>query len=601
MADSTQMRMHKIVDELMKNRNIEPGSNSQKIVDLYSSFLKRKDGAKSLLKELSQIKKIKNKRELPSLIAHFNRLRVNAPFALWINVDSLDSSHYITEIDQSGLGLPDRDSYLGTDSRSRLLRQQYQNHIEKLLALTGVQNAEQQATDIAAFEVSLAQIQWNSIDNRNVLKITNRLTIQQLASISPDFSWPAYFSAMKLNLNSAQLNVRQPSYLGNLNQLIHDTSLATLKEYFAWRFIDNYAELMGDDFATEEFSFHKKILTGQMKAVSEPDRALELVDGLLGDALGQIYVQRYFSDQDKRRVEKIAMNIVAIFREKLHQSSWMSKTAQKEAVAKLGTLNLQIAYPSKWTNYSNLFISKDDLIGNVMRASEFLSQTEIAKLGTRVDSSHWESTPQTVSGNSIYETNTIEIPAAILQEPMFNRNADEAVNYGGIGRLIAHEISHLFDDRGRLYDHNGNLHEWWASEDVANFSKKCKALVEQYNSYEPLPGYHVNGNLTLSENIADNAGLEISYLAYKLSLADKPSSNIDGFSGEERFFIGYAQSMRVKLRDETLAIRLKSSVHAPDSVRINGAVTNQDAYYQVFRVTPNDLMFVRPNQRVQMW
>jgi predicted metalloendopeptidase len=379
------------------------------------------------------------------------------------------------------------------------------------------------------------------------------------------------------------------------------TPLATWKDYFHWHILSSQANYLSKSFADENFAFYGTALNGIPEQQPRWKRAINLEEGAIGEGLGKLYVAQYFPPENKARMEKLVANLLEAYHQSIDTLDWMTPATKKEAQAKLASFMTKIGYPSKWRDYSALTIKKDDLVGNVARATEFEYLRNINKLGTPIDRTEWGMTPQTVNAYYNPEMNEIVFPAAILQPPFFNINADDAVNYGAIGAVIGHEISHGFDDQGAQYDGSGNLHDWWTADDKKNFKAKTEALVKQYSAYEPVPGYHVNGELTLGENIADNSGLAIAFKAYKLSLGGKPAPVIDGLTGEQRFYLGFGQVWRGKTRENAAIVRIKTDPHSPPQVRADGTVKNQPGFYEAFGVKEGDKMYLAPDQRVIMW
>lgn len=606
LAEAALKHMHEIITTLPKDPNSTANSEAQKLSDLYESFMNTAaidaKGIEPLNPIFSRIDAITSKDQLPALVAYFNRVNINAPQDVSIHQDAKDSSKYIVDLGQSGLGLPDRDYYLkDDDAKLKSVRDAYQKHIEKMLALAGDKDAAQSAAAILRLETALAKVQWTKVQQRDPVKSYNKITLANLNALSPNYALTAYLGALGVKDKIDYVIVSQPSYFKGLAKVIQDTTLATWKTYFKWHALSKNASLLPANFDDENFAFFGTTLRGIPKQEDRWKRAVRLVNNDMGEALGKLYVARYFPPESKAKMEKLVDNLLAAYQQSINELDWMGKATKKQAQKKLATFMPKIGYPVKWRDYSNLMINKEDLIGNSLRANEFSAQYEINKLGKPIDRTEWGMTPQTVNAYYNPEMNEIVFPAAILQPPFFNAQADDAVNYGGIGAVIGHEISHGFDDQGSQYDESGNLRNWWTQRDHQKFAAKTAALVKQYSAYSPLPGYFINGELTLGENIADNSGLAIAYKAYKIALNGKPAPIIDGLTGEQRFYMGYGQVWGEKKRDAATLVQIKTDPHSPAKFRANGAVRNQPGYYDAFDVKKKDKMYLAPKDRVIIW
>jgi predicted metalloendopeptidase len=539
---------------------------------------------------------------MPELIAHLQRIGVTVPLAPVVHLDHKDASKYVFDLNQDGLGLPDRDYYLNADDATlRGIRSKYEAHVANTLAMAGDQNAREEAARIVALETQLARVQWSKVDNRDPIKTYNRVEITGLATLAPGFDWRAYLVAAGAGGKVTYVIASQPSYLTGFARLVQDTDLSTWRSYLRWHLINDMSPFLTKAFVDERFSFYGTTLRGVPQNRPRWKRGVQLVEGSIGEGLGKLYVAEYFPADRKARVEALVQNLLTAYRQDITTLDWMGPDTKQHATAKLNKIAVKIGYPSTWRDYSAMTIRPHDLIGNVIRASEFEYQRNINKLGHPVDRMEWGATPQTVNAYYNPEMNEIVFPAAILQAPFFSADADDAVNYGAIGSVIGHEISHGFDDQGSQYDGDGNLRDWWTADDHARFQAKTKALVTQYNAFEPVPGHHLNGELTLGENIADNSGLAIAYKAYRLSLAGAEAPKIDGLSGNARFYLGFAQEWREKIRDNFAIELIKSDPHSMSIDRVLGTLVNQPGFYQAFDVRPGDKMYVPPEQRVIIW
>ncbi|AIY42165.1 Peptidase [Collimonas arenae] len=605
-VEHTLDQLHSIVDAVSADKNLAPGSNQQKIADLYASYMNEPVletlGIKPLDAEFARVDALTEKQQIPGLIAHLNSIGVTAPYALSIHQDAKDSSKVIADIGQSGLGLPDRDYYLKAgDAKLKNTLVKYQTHVAAMLTLTGDKAANKNAAAIVALETRLAKVQWTEVQNRDPIKVYNPVPLAQLPALAPHVNWAGYLDDAGLKDKVTYLVVSQPSFIKGLDKVLQDTPLSVWKAYFKWHVLSSYASDLSNEYVDQNFSFKGTVLRGVPQNEPRWKRGISVIENSMGEGLGQLYVEQFFPPENKARMEKLVANLIAAYHQSIDNLDWMSADSKKEAQKKLSTLMLKIGYPDKWRDYSTLVIKHDDLVGNVMRSNAFEYTRNINKLGKPVDRSEWGDTPQTVNAYYNPEFNEIVFPAAILQAPFFNANADDAVNYGGIGAVIGHEISHGFDDQGSQYDEIGNLRDWMSKQDHQNFAVKTKALVKQYGAYSAISGYKVNGELTLGENIADNSGLAIAYKAYHLSLDGKTPPVIDGFTGDQRLYLGWAQVWRGKVRDAQAIVYVKTDPHSPPRFRGNGTVVNQPGFYSAFGVKPGDKMYLPPEQRIIMW
>lgn len=598
-------RLHAIIEGLSKSKN-QPGSDAQKIADLYSTFMDTAKidalGLKPIEGDFAKIDAITDKKQIPATMAWMNRVSVNAPYDIQVHQDNKDSTKYVLDIGQSGLGLPDRDYYLkDDDAKLKEARTKYQQHIEKMLSMTGDKNATQHAADIVAFETALAKVQWTKVELRDPVKAYNKVEISKLDTLTPRYDWNTYLSDLGVKDKIDYVIVSQPSYLTAMNQVLETTSLDTLKTYFKWHLLSSAASQLPKNIAEENFAFYGKTLRGVPMQEVRWKRGVRLVDSGMGESLGKLYVEKNFPADSKAKMEKLVQNLLLAYKDSINTLDWMSPETKKEAQEKLATFMPKIGYPNKWKDYSTLVVTKGDAVANLRNMRTYAAQFELNKLGKPVDREEWGMTPQTVNAYYNPEMNEIVFPAAILQPPFFNAKADDAVNYGGIGAVIGHEISHGFDDQGAQYDGMGNLRDWWTKADHEKFAAKTAALVKQYNAFSPVPGYNVNGQLTLGENIADNSGLAIAYKAYHLSLGGKPAPVINGMTGDQRFFMGFGQVWRGKLREKESIIRIKTDPHSPPEFRANGSLRNMTPFYQSFGIKEGDKMYLPPADRVSIW
>ncbi|MDN4053769.1 M13-type metalloendopeptidase [Massilia sp. YIM B02763] len=582
------------------------GTDAQRIGDFYASFMDEARleqlGATPLKGELDKIAALKDKSELPALLARLGKIGVGVPFDFGIHQDNKDSTKYVADIGQGGLGMPDRDYYLkADDAKLAAAKAKYLTHVEKMLTLAGDKNAAANAKAIVDFETEIAKVQWTKVELRDPIKAYNKVDLADMNKVAPGFDWNAWLQAAGIAGKTSYVIVGQPTYLKGFVEVSNKTPLDTWKAYLSLHLIESYGSFLSKAFVDERFDFYGTTLSGVKEIEPRWKRGVGAVERSQGEALGKLYTEQYFPAERKARMEALVKNLLAAYKQSIDTLDWMSPATKKEAQAKLAKFTPKIGYPNKWKDYSALVVKRDDLVGNVMRSRIVEADRELNKLGKPIDREEWGMTPQTINAYYNPEMNEIVFPAAILQPPFFDANADDAVNYGGIGAVIGHEISHGFDDQGAQYDGDGNLRDWWTASDHKNFKAKTAMLVAQYNAFEPIPGYHVNGELTLGENIADNSGLAIAYKAYKISLKGKPAPVIDGLTGEQRLYMGWAQVWRTKMREAQQIVQVKTDPHSPGQFRANGTLKNQPGFYEAFKVKQGDKMYLAPKDRVIIW
>jgi putative endopeptidase len=607
LIDDSEAQLRTLIEGLQTSAAAKD-ADQQKIADLYASFMDEGAleglGLRPLQTEFAKIDAVNDRKEIAGLIAHFNQIGVRAPYTPAVHQDAKDSTKYVFDLGQDGLGMPDRDYYLLPDAKMEAARKQYGQYVEKMLALAGDKTAVKDAKDVLGLETELAKVQWTKVDNRNPVKTYNKYEFAKLASIAPGYDWKSYLIDSGVDGKTDYLVVSQPSYISSFNQLLQKTPLPVWKTYFRWRLLNDFAPYLSKNFVDEHFAFYGTALRGVPQNRPRWKRGIALVESSIGEGLGRLYAAQYFPPESKARMDRLVQNLLAAYKADIDTLDWMSPQTKQKAQEKLAKFTTKIGYPSKWRDYSALQIAKDDLVGNVIRAQTFEYDRNLNKLGKPIDRGEWGMTPQTVDAYYNPEMNEIVFPAAILQPPFFNPKADDAVNYGGIGAVIGHEISHGFDDQGSQYDGNGNLLSapgWFTQDDLAKFKAKGHALVEQYAAYEPVPGYHINGELTLGENIADNSGLAIAYKAYKLSLGGKDAPVIDGQTGDQRFYEGWAQVWRGKERTDQLVVGIKTDPHSPMAIRGTVPEMNQAPFYEAFGIKEGDKMYLPPEKRVALW
>lgn len=601
--ETIQPQLLQLIEEAARSGR---DAEAKQIGDLYASFMDEaaleKLGARPIAADLAAIDALSDRQQLGALMARSVRIGIGMPVAFYVGQDDRDSTRYATFLSQSGLGLPDRDYYLKEDdARFKDVRAKYLDYLQKVLALAGDKDPAASAAAVLALETELARVQWTKVENRDPVKTYNKVEVDALPKLAPAIDWKTFLAGTGVAGKAGYVIVAQPSYFEGLSKLAETAPLASWKAYAKVRTVNAFAPFLSKEFVDTRFAFVGTVLRGTPENLPRWKRGVSLVEESIGEGLGKVYVTKYFPPEHKARMEKLVANLLLAYKQSIDQLDWMTPATRRQAQAKLAKFTPKIGYPKQWLDYRSLKIQRDDLAGNVRHAREFAHARMVDKLGKPIDRDEWLITPQTVNAYYNPGLNEIVFPAAILQPPFFNAAADDAVNYGGIGMVIGHEISHGFDDQGSQYDGDGNLRDWWTSEDRDRFNAKTKALVAQYNAFVPVPGYPVNGELTLGENIADNSGLEIAHKAYRLSLGGKPAPVIDGLSGDQRFFYGFAQVWRSKTRDAAMVEQVKSDPHSPDEFRANGAVRNHPAFYPTFDVKPGDAMYLPPEQRVSIW
>ncbi|WP_028935637.1 M13 family metallopeptidase [Pseudonocardia spinosispora] len=594
----------KIISDAAAKKDEPANSDERKIGDLYASFMDtdrlNQLRATPLDPYFAKVDALNTPGDLIRHLGEIQRFGASNPIGLSVNQDAKNATAYITEISQGGTSLPNRDYYLSSDPKYVDIRAKYLGYIGQLFRLSNLPDPDGTAKRILDLETQLAQAQWTPVQNRDTLAQYNKFTLSAANQATPGIDWDTYLTAAGIT-NQPNLIIDQPSFFKALGGLLATVPMDTWKQYLKWHLIQDNAPYLSSDFVDSRFDFVGKVLSGKQQNRDRWRRGIAAVNGAMGDALGHLYADRFFTPAAKQRAQDLVHNLLGAYKDSIGKLDWMTGATKQQAEDKLAKLAVKIGYPDKWEDFSHLDIKPDDLVGNMDRAAQREHQRAIDKLGKPVDRTEWFMNPQTVNAYYNPAMNEIVFPAAILQPPFFDPRADDAVNYGAIGAVIGHEISHAFDDQGRLYDGDGNLRDWWTPADAAAFSAKTAALVAQYNNYTPLPGAHVNGQLTLGENIADLSGLTIAYRAYRASLGLNQPAVLDGFTGDQRFFLGFATIWRTKERDESLHAGLLTDPHSPGEFRCNGVVPNVDAFYEAFGVKPGDQLYVAPAQRIHIW
>ncbi len=602
--EESQRQLRSIIEEVAADPNKVSGSEQQKVGDFYLSYLDTVSitakGIEPILEQLGWIAAVTNREELVRVLIKLEVAGIQDPLGFFIDQDAKDTQRYALYVTQSGLGLPDRDYYFKEEQRFQEIRAAYTDYIEGLLSLGGQEATAAKALRIMEIETALAEHHWTATENRDRDKTYNKTAINELQAAVPSFDWPTFLDGIGGG-GVEYLIVRQPSYLDGFNQVFSDVSIQDWKDYLTFKLLHGAAPFLSEDFVEAHFDFTGRTLQGISEIQPRWKRAVNMIDGTIGEAVGKIYVERHFPAEAKERMVQLVANLESAFLDRLERLDWMGEATKAEARAKMSQFGKKIGYPDVWKDYSALEITPDDLITNVTNISRYIHYREMGKLGGEIDRDEWFMTPQTVNAYYNPSMNEIVFPAAILQPPFFNLAADDAVNYGAIGAVIGHEISHGFDDQGRKSDGSGNLREWWTPEDEVEFERRAEVMINQYNGYNPIDSLHVNGGLTLGENIGDLGGVLIAYVAYKNSLGAAEAPVIDGLTGDQRFFIGWAQIWRRLYRDDELRRRLVIDPHSPSRYRTNGILSNIDAFYEAFDVQPEDDMYIPEDQRVRIW
>ncbi|MEM7081663.1 MAG: M13-type metalloendopeptidase [Pseudomonadota bacterium] len=601
--DVSETLQRDIIEDAAKNGGA-PGSDKARIGAFYNAFMNEtaieSAGIAPLAGHFSRINAVSSHADLMRYFGEAQKYGLGSPIRFWINQDSGDTTRYVPFISQAGTSLPDRDYYLNEDEKFVGIRDAYRAHIERMFELAGLPDGERAAQSVLDLETRIAELQWDRVRNRDRNATFNPATRDALLAMLSDVDMGAFLDAAGLG-EQQDFIVRQPSFQTSLAGLIAATPLSEWRSYLNWHLLSSSAEYLSADFVEADFDFFGRTLRGVQEIRPRWKRAVSAVNGTLGEAVGKLYVEQTFKPIAKQRMDEMVENLRTAFGTSIDGLEWMSADTKIQARNKLAKFTPKIGYPSKWKDYSKLSLSDDDLVGNMMASAELEYGRQLNKLGGPIDRTEWFMTPQTVNAYYNPSMNEIVFPAAILQPPFFNVEADDAVNYGAIGAVIGHEFSHGFDDQGRKSDGDGNLRDWWTEQDAVEFKRRADGLVAQYAAFEPLPGEFVNGELTLGENIGDLAGLTMAYRAYRLSLKGVEAPVIDGYTGDQRFFMGWAQVWRRLYRDDELRRRLLTDPHSPSKYRVNGIVANMPDFHRAFNVKPGDGLYRSPDDIIKIW
>jgi putative endopeptidase len=604
LGDLSEARVKALLDRWVADGKLKPGSDEAKVAMLYRAFLDEaaaeKLDAKPIQPHLAAVKKASTHEDIAKLMGRSNLTFGRSLFGSAVFDDAKNPDKYALYMFQGGLGLPDREFYLRDNFKPQ--KERYQKYVADMLTLVGWENADKHAADIVAFEAKIADAHWTRAESRDRDKTYNPMTVADLEKNAPGFPWTAYFAESGLAKVDRAV-ISQNTAFPKVAKIFGETPVETLKAWSAFHVGDNAAPLLSKRFVDTQWEFRSKFLQGAQEQRPRWKRAIDATEGAMGEAIGRTYVAEYFPPESKAKMEKLVADLRTVMKARIEGNDWMSPETKAKALDKLAKFGLKIGYPSKWRDYAKLQVKEGDLVGNAERAAKFQWDWTINRIGKPVDKDEWGMTPQTVNAYYHPTKNEIVFPAAILQPPFFDPKADPAVNYGSIGGVIGHEITHGFDDQGRKSDGNGVLQDWWAADDAKKFEVQATRLGSQYESYDfaALPGLHITGRLTMGENIADLGGVLLGLNAYKVSLGGKPSPVLDGFTGEQRVFLGWAQVWRTLFRDDALRQQIVNGPHSPGQVRAFAPLRNVDAWYEAFGVKEGDKMYVKPEERVRIW
>ncbi|MFI5163823.1 MAG: M13 family metallopeptidase [Bacteroidia bacterium] len=606
LRDEVYGKSKEILEAAAGNKNAAKGSNEQLIGDYYASGMDstaiEKAGLDPLKEELAKINAVKDKKEFGALMGEMHKHFVFDMFSPEVGQDARKSDREVVILNQGGLGLPDRDYYTRQDDKSKMVREKYVAHINNVLKLMGEKEdmAKKDADAIMKLETLLATASWTAVENRDPIKTYNKKGLHDLEKMCPAFNWADYFDKAGIHIIDS-LVISQPPFFTELNKTISSTSLDTWKIYFSYSLVDDMSPRLSSAFENEHFDFYDHTLNGIKQMKPRWKRIMMATDRALGDALGKIFVDKYFPAEAKQRVTEMVQNLIAAYKERIQTRDWMSDSTKKQAMAKLDKVMQKLGYPDKWRDYTGMDVSRDSYAKNVWNSSTFHWNYMINKLGKPVDRTEWGMSPPTINAYYNPSMNEIVFPAGIMQYPFFDINQDDAINYGAMGSVIGHELTHGFDDQGSQFDANGNMVKWWTKEDHEKFKAKTDMLANQFSSYVVMDTLHVNGRLTLGENIADLGGLTIAYYAYKKSQEGKKPTAIEGLSPEQRFFLGWARAWCVKYTPESLRKQVLTNPHSPGNFRVLGPLSNMKEFYDAFGVKEGDKMYRKPDERAVIW
>ncbi|WP_443934639.1 M13 family metallopeptidase [Phocaeicola plebeius] len=604
--ENSQKQLRELIEGLAAQKNNQAGSAAQKIGDLYNmamdSVTLNKQGAEPVKAMLDKIAGLKDKSEIVPMMTEMAHIGIGTYFHSYVYADPKNSSLNIFQMGQGGINLGEKEYYLDTDSITQNIREQYKLYIGKLFQLAGFSeaDAQQKVADVMEIETAIAKVSRSATELRDPEANYHKMSFDELKKTIAGIDWDAYMKGLGIQ-DPAELNVEQVEPIQEVARLMNTLPLSKHVSYLEYNLLDAAASCLSDDFVAARFDFYGKVLSGRQVNQPRWKRAVNSVNGMLGELVGEMYVEKYFPAAAKERMVKLVKNLQTALGERIDAQEWMSDSTKIRAHEKLATFHVKVGYPDKWKDYSKLEIKNDSYWANVCRASEWGFNDMYSRIGKPVDKDEWLMTPQTVNAYYNPSTNEICFPAAILQPPFFNMEADDAANYGAIGVVIGHEMTHGFDDQGRQFDKDGNLTDWWAPGDADRFKERAQVMVDFFNKIEVLPGLQANGELTLGENLADHGGLNVAYLAFQNATKDAPLGVVDGFTPEQRFFLAYATLWAGNIRDEQIRVYTKSDPHSLGKWRVNGALPHIQAWYDAFHITPSDPLYVAPENRVNVW
>lgn len=605
LAEDNREQLKGLIEEIASTEH-EAGTIEQKIADLFNlamdSTKLNNEGVTPILADLETIANIESKDDLIRVMAQLSKVGIEPYFYTYVGADQQNSDEYLLQTYQGGMGLGQRDYYLDEDDVTKNIRDKYQELIFDFFLKAGSSeaHAHEKTKTVMRIETQLAKAAYDNVQLRNPYANYNKMSVEELQTLVPNINWTLFFETLDLDTNQ-QISVSQKEHLVEVGKIIDNESLENQKAFFEWNVINSAASFLSDDIYLVNFDFYGRVLSGRQEPQARWKRAVSTIDGALGEAVGQMYVKKYFPAEAKTRMLELVSNLQSALQDRITTLEWMGSDTKDKAIDKLNTFHVKIGYPDKWKDYSTLPIEKDSYWANIKRANEFNTAESFAKLGKPVDKDEWFMNPQTVNAYYNPTSNEICFPAGILQYPFFDMNADDAFNYGAIGVVIGHEMTHGFDDQGRQFDKEGNLKDWWTEEDAQKFDARANKLADFYDNIEVAPGVFANGKFTLGENIADQGGLQVSFDAFQKANKDNPLSEKDGFTAEQRFFLAYANVWAGNIRDEEVLKRTKTDPHSLGKWRVNGALPHIEAWYEAFNIQPEDELYLAPEERAVVW
>ena len=605
LAENNREQLKGLIAEIAGQEN-EKGTVAQKIADIYNlamdSAKLNTEGIEPIKADLERIASVKDKAEIVPLMAELSHIGIRPYFTFFVDADIMDSKSNLFQLYQGGISLGEKEYYLDTDEATTDIRNKYKEHIVKMFRLAGFDEsaARKNMEAVLEIETRIAKASFSAVEQRNPAANYHKMTLDELKKSVPGIDWDAFLSGVGVK-GVTELSVSQVEPIKEVEKIINTIPVEKQVAYMQWKLINRAASYLSDEFVAQNFDFYGKTLSGRKENQPRWKRAVGTVNGMLGEAVGQMYVEKYFPAAAKERMVQLVKNLQTALGERIQNLEWMGDSTKAKAIEKLNSFYVKVGYPDKWRDYTALDVEKDSYWANVKRATKFELDYELAKAGKPVDRDEWGMTPQTVNAYYNPTTNEICFPAGILQYPFFDMNADDAFNYGAIGVVIGHEMTHGFDDQGRQFDKDGNLKDWWTPEDAEGFNKRAQVMVNFFDSIQVLPGLYANGSLTLGENIADHGGLQVSFQAFKNATKDAPLGVVDGFTPEQRFFLSYAGVWAGNVRDEQIRLQTKSDPHSLGRWRVNGALPQIGAWYEAFNITENDPMYLAPEKRVSIW